>query len=130
VSTHDGTADTYVVPAAGGSATRLMLTSAADIQPAWSANGDIVFVSGRDGNLEVYARRIDPAVRGGVQIVRLTIDPAADTEPSPLSDGSRMALVSVRHGNAEIYALDLATRAVTRLTTSPGLDISPSWQPL
>jgi len=130
VSTRDGNPDIYVVPATGGSATRLMLTSAADIQPAWSANGDIDFVSSRDGNLEVYARRIDPAVPGGVQIVRLTVDPAADTEPNPLSDGSRIALVSVRHGNPEIYALDLATRVVTRLTTNPGLDISPSWQPL
>jgi len=73
---------------------------------------------------------LDQVVGHALAVPRLTIDPAADTEPSPLSDGSRMALFSVRHGNAEIYALDLATRAVTRLTTSPGLDISPSWQPL
>jgi len=77
VSTHDGTADTYVVPAAGGSATRLMLTSAADIQPAWSANGDIVFVSVRHGNAEIYA--LDLATRA---VTRLTTSPGLDISPS------------------------------------------------
>jgi TolB protein len=34
-----------------------------------------------------------------------------------------------RDGNPEIYILDLSTRALTRLTDSPGIDTEPAWSP-
>jgi Tol biopolymer transport system component len=131
-STRDGNPEIYTVTPAGGSLTRLTDNPAADLQPAWSTTGDIDFVSSRDGNPEIYARTLGSGGKGGalVQFVRLTANSAVDTEPSPLSDGSKIAFVSNRDGNAEIYALTLATKVLTRLTTNSGADLSPSWQPL
>ena len=56
---------------------------------------------------------------------RLLIRDAHSPAWSP--DGTRLAFVSARTGDEEIYVARANGREVTRLTTSPGEDLSPAW---
>jgi Tol biopolymer transport system component len=56
---------------------------------------------------------------------RLLIRDAHSPAWSP--DGSRLAFVSARSGDEEIYVARANGRQVTRLTRSPGPDLGPAW---
>jgi Tol biopolymer transport system component len=49
--------------------------------------------------------------------------------PAWSPDGSRLAFVSMRSGDEEIYVARADGSGVTRLTRSPGPDLSPAWSP-
>jgi Tol biopolymer transport system component/DNA-binding winged helix-turn-helix (wHTH) protein len=85
--------------------------------PAWSTNGQrIAFESpATDGNFDIY----EVAVEGGAP-VRLTDDPAQDRFPHYAADGRSLLYASRRSGDWEIWRLDLATRASTRVTEGGG----------
>ncbi len=44
-------------------------------------------------------------------------------------DGNRVIMSLAQNGNTEIYAMDLRTRVVARLTNHPAIDTSPSYSP-
>ena len=52
-----------------------------------------------------------------------------DTDPAVSPDGRRIAFVSERDGNPEIYLADTRTREVHRLTRSRRADRRPAWAP-
>ncbi len=127
----------------------------------------IVFVSDRDGNMEIYMMDWD-----GYNQIRLTFNYVVDTLPSispdkkiisytsyrKLSpdlylynivevkniaffsgginysadfspDGKKIAFVSSRDGNAEIYIANVDGTNLKRITFNPSIDTSPSWSP-
>ncbi len=51
------------------------------------------------------------------------------TTPSFAPDGKRIALCSSMSGDPEIYVSDVNGYNLQRLTFSPGVDISPAWNP-
>jgi dipeptidyl aminopeptidase/acylaminoacyl peptidase len=71
-----------------------------------------------DAVMPVYAREY------------LDLPPQAD-DVSPVwsPDGRRLAFVSYRDGNSEIYLLDLRSGQLRNLTNHPGSDTSPAWSP-
>ncbi|MBT4482129.1 MAG: hypothetical protein HOC71_00455 [Candidatus Latescibacteria bacterium] len=83
--------------------------------------GKIAFVSGRDGNDEIYVMTSD-----GSNQIRLTNNSANDLGPSWSPDGSIIAFYSDRDGNFEIYVMGLNQ---TRLTDNSTDDRGPSWSP-
>jgi len=99
--------------------------AAADDSPAWSPDGTkIAFVTGRDGNREIYLMNPD-----GSGQVNLTNSPAFESTPVWSPDGSRIAFVSDRDGNLEIYAMNTDGSGQVNLTGSPADESSPVWSP-
>ena len=72
-----------------------------DFYPVFSPDGrHIAFVSNSDGNSEIYLMNAD-----GSGLLRLTRDPAEDTQPSWAPDGRRVVFSSNRGGKFGIYEL-------------------------
>lgn len=60
---------------------------------------------------------------------RLTDNAASDVNPAWSPDGTRIAFMSTRDGDPEIYLMNTDGGDVQRLTTSAGSDTSPVWSP-
>ena len=95
------------------------------------AQAQIVFVSHRDGNAEIYVMDIN----GGNQ-QNLSNNRHDDFQPSWSPDGKRIAFVSDRDGHVidgrttnEIYVMDVDGKNQLNLTNDPNDDRSPSWSP-
>jgi Tol biopolymer transport system component len=127
VSTRDGNSEIYVMNADGSGQTRLTNSTAGDLAPAWSRDGSqIGFVTNRDGNDEIYLMNAD-----GSNQTNLTNHPADDASFSFSPDGRLIAFSSKREDSQyEIYtmgSMGSIGSTPTRLTTSEGDDVNPSW---
>ena len=68
--------------------------------------------------------------RDGGNLVRLTVDPADDTNPTWSPDGSRIAFESTRTGYADIFVMPAAGGDAVNLTKTPfSSDHGPTWSP-
>jgi uncharacterized protein YjdB len=89
--------------------------------------GEIVVASSRagPGKFQLYsAERSNLA-----QFTKLSSDTGSASDPAFSSDGSRIAFVSQRDGNAEIYAMNADGTGPTRVTTDPLTDGRPVFTP-
>jgi TolB protein len=95
--------------------------------PSWTSAGQVVY-SGCD-----YARA--PAVCGLLQIATqpgqhtpdaVTNDPA---DIAPAAHGGRVAFMSNREGNWDIYVVDSGSSELLRLTSDPANEGLPVWSP-
>lgn len=132
-SNRDGSPEIYVMAADGSGLTRLTNNTAVDAAPSWSPDGSLIaFVSDRDGNLEVYVMNTD-----GSGQVNLTNSPENEFSSPvghfPLAwspDGSRIAFMSDRDGDIEIYAVSADGSGQVNLTNTPQANETfPAWSP-
>jgi hypothetical protein len=84
----------------------------------------ITFVSGRDGNSEIYSCKTD-----GSDVRRLTNNQAWDEEPVWSPDGTRIAFVSDRTGHKELYTMNADGSNVVRRTFVGTDCLNPTWSP-
>ncbi|NJP05927.1 MAG: hypothetical protein HC837_10040 [Chloroflexaceae bacterium] len=84
----------------------------------------ILFVSDRDGNQEIYRANAD-----GSGLARLTDNRAADTDPIWSPDGQQIAFVSQRDGPDELYTMNLNGLDIERLTRFEAEVAQPTWSP-
>lgn len=117
---------TLYVAKADGADERLLLTTAGlDYHASFSADGKwLVFTSERAGlgQADIYRVRTD-----GSGLDRLTDSPAVDDQAALSPDGAQLAFVSTRETRtANIWILDLHTRALRNLTGRPGIQGDPS----
>ncbi|HJS42922.1 MAG TPA: Ig-like domain-containing protein [Gemmatimonadales bacterium] len=85
--------------------------------------GEIVVASSRGGKFQLYSIE-----RSNLsQLARLTqqTDTTTAHDPAFSRDGSRIAFVSQRDGNPEIYVMNADGRGVTRITNDPQADGRP-----
>ncbi|MDZ4761641.1 MAG: Tol-Pal system beta propeller repeat protein TolB [Alphaproteobacteria bacterium] len=75
--------------------------------------------------LRVYLYDIET----GRQEVLSEIERATNYAARFSPDGKSVVMSREKNGNSDIYAIELARRAETRLTTSPSVDTSPSYSP-
>ena len=88
-----------------------------------NAGEQILFVSQRDGNQEIYKQ-----VLGGRR-TRLTFEAASDLDPVLSPDGTKMVYVSTINRSFEIAVMELKSRKRQQLTFEPNSDLHPSWSP-
>ena len=88
-------------------------------EPALSPDrSEIAFVSGGD----IWTV---PAAGGEARL--LVSHPATESRPLYSPDGKRLAFVSTRTGNGDIYVLTLATNELKRITYADGHDLLDAW---
>jgi TolB protein len=94
------------------------------MSPAWSPDGQsLAYVSFEDRLPSIYVQFLKSGERRQVS-ARAGVNQAPAWSP----DGKKLALtLSTRDGNLDVYVLDLATQALTRLTDDPGIDTEPQW---
>src|SRR5262249_2929552 len=99
---------------------------ALDYNPSWSADGKwIAFTSERNGSADLYRMRAD-----GSGVERLTDDPSFDDQAAFSPDGTQIVFVSTRAaGMANLWILDVRTKAARPLTEGKGGDFRPAWSP-
>ncbi|HEY0170521.1 MAG TPA: chitobiase/beta-hexosaminidase C-terminal domain-containing protein, partial [Pyrinomonadaceae bacterium] len=106
----------------GGSALRVT-SGFGDMRPRFSPDGKkIVFQSSRDGQAEIYLVTVD----GTGVLLRLTVNPAADTAPAWSPDGSKIVFTSLRDGAQApaLYVMNPDGSNQTRLTDGA----EPAWR--
>ena len=87
--------------------------------------GSLLFTSSRTGSADLYALNADAPV----DAVQLTDAPSNEAMGTWSPDGSRIAFVSDRDGNFELYVADADGGNPRRLTTTADAELSPEWTP-
>jgi TolB protein len=94
------------------------------LSPSPPSSDEIVFVSGRDGNSEIYTVNID-----GTGLTRLTNNVAIDEFPTWSPDGHHIAFQSDRAGSFEIYVMNADGSSVVQRTFLGSFNAHPTWSP-
>ena len=94
------------------------------MSPAWSPDGQsLAYVSFEERLPTIYLQLLKTGERR-----RVSARAGVNQAPAFSPDGKKLALtLSTRDGNLDIYTLDLATQALTRITDDPGIDTEPEW---
>ena len=90
-----------------------------------SKSGRRVGVEFSSGNLDIWVTNMD----GSTTPIQLTNHIANDYSPVWSPSGLKIAFVSERDNNTEIYVMNADGTAQTRLTNNAVADTSPAWSP-
>lgn len=113
--------DFFIYQASDGKTLSNTATVAVTVAPSAM---NLVFVSNRDGNPEIYAMR-----RDGTGQTRLTYHPARDFSPAVSPTGNGIAFISNRDGSFQLYLMNPDGSNVRRLTYSDVEEGDPSFSP-
>jgi serine/threonine protein kinase len=107
--------------------TRLMASTAPDWNPSFSPNGErVAFASARSGGVEIWVADAD-----GGRLLRLTSLGSDGVAAAPRwsPDGESIAFEAGSDApvDRDVYVVRASGGAPRRVTTSPSLDILPSW---
>jgi Tol biopolymer transport system component len=108
---------------------RLAPGSFGEQDPAWSPTGEWIAFAGlqEDGSSRGLLLRNPDGVN------QLQVSESSDSQPVWSPDGRRLAYVSTRDGNEEIYVVRVGPAGpegqAQRLTDDPARDFSPQWSP-
>lgn len=112
-----------IVDTCGNNFNQLTNNDAEDWHPKISPdNTEIVFMSDRDGNYEIYVMNID-----GANQRRLTNNDEGDWGPSWSPDGSKILFTSERDGDFDIYIMSKDGTSVKNISNNDAKDLQASW---
>jgi Tol biopolymer transport system component len=114
----------WLVDVTGSNLTNLTGTTGSEDQPAWASTGTIFFVKSPMADAQLFSMNAN-----GTNQHAIENDPHIDVAPVPSPDGSMIAWVSYRDGNAEIYVANADGSNPTRVTNNSAKDLSPRWRP-
>lgn len=120
-----------VVPAPTG-----MVVPSRTVEPTpKTLRGQIVFTSARhdidnDGDIDnLDGAQLYIFNLGLGEIRQLTTEGFYDASPAWSPDGAKIAFISNRDGNHDLYVIDADGNKLTRLTNTPETEWSPTWSP-
>jgi len=93
--------------------------------PAWVSAERLVYKGCERANCGLY---LTDSVYDGTGITQLTYD-VTDTNPEVSPDGKKIAFMSRRDGNWEIYVMNIDGSGLQRLTDNGDTDGLPIWSP-
>lgn len=128
----------WIVPTSSGEPKRLTVYAPSD--EAQNRTQRLTLTSGvTEYELSPDGKQIAFVVRGEIFVVsaekggeakRITDHPYRDFDPHWSPDGKKLAFISERDGNREIYIVDIQTKELKRLTNTPdAAETSPKWSP-
>ena len=124
----DGNPEIYVISASDGSIIRRITNDKAiDTSPAWSPDGaQLAFVSDRNGGPQIF---VVSAAGGAAR--QVSFNGSYNTTPtwSPKAGKHIIAYTTRDGGTYDIVALDLDTKATTRITQNEGSNEEPAFSP-
>ena len=96
---------------------------------SWGSNGKIYLAKYTgEKNTDIYEYSVGSGP--SLEMPReLTKHSAIETEPVLSPDGKKLAYVSDRTGQPQVYSMDLSSKKVTRLSRKGGYNTSPAWSP-
>jgi TolB protein len=128
-SDRDGFWDLYLLDLRDGQVTQLTDSPAYDSAPSWSPDGQwLTYETYLDDNLEIAIISVTDPSQGQI---RLTENGAADHSPVWSPDGRRIAFVSTRSGDSDIWLADLdltdGSRFQNLSNTPQAAENYPAW---
>lgn len=87
-------------------------------------SGQIMFVSNRTGNNDIYRMNAD-----GSGLARLTDNRANDTDPTWSPDGRQLAFVSDRTGTTQVHTMNIDGANIQQMTDESEGITAPVWSP-
>ena len=128
VSEVDGDAEIYLVDPGSGESTPVeRLPSSTESDPRWSRDGKLIaFVTGRDGDLDITASRVD-----GTEEAVLTLSSTEGNQESPRwnDSGDQVAYVTNVDGHYDVYVTDLDGGSPVRITAEETEEFLGDWSP-
>jgi Tol biopolymer transport system component len=122
----------WVMDVDGRHAVRLTTAPGDDEQPTWSPDGTrIAFSSQRDGGKgyrgggtgRIYVMGADGSGQTALSTATL------DRDPTWAPDGTRIAFVSERTGDSEVFVMNADGTGVVQITADEVNQLDPDWQP-
>jgi TolB protein len=126
----DGNSEIYTIDSSGGIKARLTNNAAIDGSPTWSpGSNQIAFVSSRSGGPQVF--RMGSNGAGATRLSKQgNYNQTPDWNPGQGARGSLVAYAGRDNSNRyDIFAVDVGSGKLTRLTQNPGRNFDPSWSP-
>lgn len=118
----------WLMPLAGGEATRITGWELEPTAPVWSPDGKTIAFQNYapEGNFHIWTITMD-----GRRLTELTTGPNDDREPAWLPDGSGLVFSSDRSNDVQykIWKVALANGAVTQITRGNGAESNPVVSP-
>lgn len=128
VSDRTGTPEIHVMNGNGDAVRMIATVAGPKSDPVLSPDGKkIVFTAGDNSLGSVSPLWVVSS--DGTGLAQLTADGANDMRPTWSPDGSRIAFVSDRDGNAEIYVMNADGTGQTNITNDATTDDNPAWSP-
>ena len=127
MATPNGSADIFDFTPGGGQPASLAPSDAADVEPAWSPDGQmVVFVSTRSGgNTDLYLLRLGT---GG--ITRLTTGAGTEGQPAWAPDSRRIVFTEISNDTRQLRWLDIERPGQTfPVQTGEGRAENPALEP-
>jgi len=126
-STMDGNSEIYIHELESGKTRRLTHNSAIDTAPTWSPTGrEIAFTSDRAGTGMPQIYTMDAE---GSNVRKVSFGGNYHDAPAWSPAGDRLVFVSRVDNLFDLYALNLRTNQIVKLTETNARNESPSWSP-
>lgn len=121
-----GNKEIYVMDADGGGRRQITKNKSINLSPRWNSAGSaLCFTSYASGNPDLYVADL-----GKGQIRRISARSGLNMGCGWAPGGGSIALTLTAGTDSELYSIEPeAGKQLARLTSSPGIDVSPSYSP-